>query len=186
MAEEEYTAARDELKLADNYLGDWKKHLGTLTQTRGRSDPLAPYNMKGALIDIEKRKSTFAQEPCAPLGKHVSVKQGCEKYRAAAEETLGGVLKSIVVGSWHDSGAIETVFKRKRLPVPNIIIKPGDSFKRPRYNVSQDRPSHQHGLTSVEDTLQVDHSTAWNVLVDKTKFHATVLIEGRGEDIQKQ
>jgi chromosome segregation ATPase len=143
-----------------------------------KASPLASFGSKvqQVLKLIQQHKSRFDQEPVGPVGKHVTLKPGMQKYSKPISALIGGNLRSFLVSSAKDNKLLRELMTKvgaeKEHPVVNMRFagRFGSAGQPQLRTVTPD-------LLTVERAIQVNNDVAFNYLCEMASIENCVLAD---------
>lgn len=145
-----------------------------LLSMSGSQDKAAMFGPKIPAILRQISQTRFRGEVKGPLGMHIKLKEGYEKYQVAVEKVIGRNMYSFAVSNPEDQVSLNEILTREGVQMWNSI-----------HLVHQNRhsnvPTFPDGLTTVLDCVTVESGLVFNVLVDIVNAESVAIVSTKEE-----
>ncbi len=162
---------QDEMKTSESELSRLKA---------SKTVPINKYgnNMSGLISLINENESRFASRPVGPIGLHVKLKPGCEKWAGLIEMNLsrGKTLCGFLVFRISDIKLLQSLMQKCGLRSDDHPVFNRNDRTQPRYRFSDNEVPSREIITML-DVLEIDDDNVFRHLVDVHYINTTMMAE---------
>ena len=143
------------------------------------SNQISAFSNMRFLDTVRHRAGEFQRPPIGPLGAHITIRQGEERWSLALENVLGAAARSFIVFSYEDEKLLRRIHadvKRQsgeRMPPLSVFVS---KYRDTPYHLPPSKLPSDHLLT-VAKAASIDDPNVFNILIDHVSIERIVLID---------
>lgn len=145
--------------------------------SRGKDNLILAFdrNMERVLRAIESKKNSFSTPPIGPLGMHVTIREGFEKWARPIQRVISGTLNSFVVANSQDNKLLKQIFISCGIKSNFNVI----TYKLTNFNYNHGKAKTEHPC--IVDALEFSSRELECLFVDQSRIEKILLIEDKNE-----
>ena len=178
--EQERRALQSQINTAQRQHTDAQRNLEALQhETENRVSAFGGPHLPEFLQLIHSNASRFQRMPVGPIGSHITIRDGFEKWSAALELVLGQTAQSFIAFSFEDEKLLRSLYEglrrrtSSRMPALSTFTS---RYRATPYSIPPSKLPKEHLLT-VAKAVSIDHPNVFNILVDDLGIERTCLTE---------